>query len=76
MKRLRYIHNLLEYRRYTIMYDIVSGNKVPEFQKLKGDDLKIAKALARGEYDDIMRGQASLSDVLVQPNNTNRPPKK
>jgi hypothetical protein len=76
INRIRYIHSLLEYRRYLIMFDIVYADQPPKFQKLTGDDLKIVKSLAKGELDDIIQGRTRLPHVLLQPNNTNLPPKK
>jgi hypothetical protein len=75
MFRIRYIYSLIEYRRYIIMSDIVHGNQPPNFQKLKGLDLEIVKSLAKGELNDIIEGKTRLPHVLLQPNNTNRPPK-
>jgi hypothetical protein len=76
INRIRYIYNLLEYRRFIIMYDIVHGYLPPKFPKLTDDDLEIAKSLAKGDLNDIIEGKTRLPHVLLQPNNTNRPPKK
>jgi hypothetical protein len=57
------------------MYDLVFGYHSPKFQKLTGDDLEIVKAFAAGKFDDILQGRSRLPHVL-QPNNTNLPPKK
>jgi hypothetical protein len=76
INRIRYIYNLLEYRRYIIMYDIVHGNLPPKFPKLTDEDLEIAKSLAKGQLNSIIQGTTRFPHVLLQPNNTNRPPKK
>jgi hypothetical protein len=77
--RTNYIYTVLEFRRYSIMYDAVMGNKFQKYEKFTLYDSVLAKLLAEGKLEELLQGKpVELSTNIQQgppppPSNTNRP---
>jgi hypothetical protein len=77
--RVNYIHTVLEFRRYYIMYDVIMGYKFEKYDKFSFHDSVIAKLLSEGKLDEFLCGKpveltSNTNQNQPPPSNTNRPP--